>query len=171
MSREKRKLPFATPPLPFEAGDPLEGIVNIIEGIDRITGAIDDLVERLDSRLLNVPSMHTARLKPIEVPREAAAQLRSELDRTEAEGRRALGLIREGKLSEATKLLMDLAEKSNCPGCDAEIYRVALKTKLADLERKLKEGSWRVTARDAERSLSNFINKIPRIREAIRERD
>jgi len=166
MPKERR---FQLPDLP-SLGDPFKAVADLVLTLDSFAGELDKLAGEVDRSLGAIPRLETARLKPIEVEPGLAEDMRKSLDRAKASAEEALNLARQGKLSDAAKVLTQAAEKVDCPGCDAMMYKAALKLKLAQYEQALKEDKWSSTLEEAERDLRDFTAKIPKLKQAIREK-
>ena len=162
---EERKrrfpLPFHEPPNPVEA---LETFNELVRGLDEAT-------KQLDRSLGSLPS-EPARLTapPIRLKESFAKELLSDLSRVDEQAGRALGFLRDEKVGDAAKLLMEEAERisDKCPPCSDYLKKGALEAGLAATSRNLGEEGWRTYLSRAEGTLSKLRrDALPRVKRSI----
>jgi len=168
MSSDER--PQKVSPLPFpELKDPTEALATINE----FARSIDEMASRID-RVLSSPYMPLTEPTrvvppPIRLKEEHAKTILSGLDSTKSQAEDGLRLIRERKLGEAAKTLMENAEKlsGDCPLCSEMLRKAALETGLAGLSKNLGERDWEGKLREAESTLNRLLNALPKLRESV----
>jgi len=149
-------IPFSPPPNPVEA---LEMFNRIVADIDRTAQKVDRLVSGL-----SLPER-----EPIVLPQEVARELSGELDWAVEQASKGMGLVAEGRIGEAAKLLTEASDKmgGRCPVCGELLRKAALEVGLAGVSKSLGE-DWRSHANEALSTLSRIREVVPKLKARLR---
>ena len=164
MAEERKRrfpLPFHEPPNPVEA----------VERFNELIRSLDEATKQLDRSLGALPS-EPARLTPppIRLKESFARELLSDLSRVDEKAGGALRLLREEKIGDAARVLMDEAERisDKCSPCAEYLRKSALEASLATTSRNLGEEGWRTYLSRAEETLNRLRrDALPRVKKSI----
>lgn len=162
-SEKKRRFPLP------DLSNPLEAL----EAFNKLVSDLDEVARRVDRTLgTPTPSFEPTRLlpTPMRLRGDYARELIRDLERLDEQASRGLSLLREEKIGEATKLLMDASEKIGeaCPPCADVLKKSALEAGLAATSKNLGEGGWRNYLSRAEETLTRLRHTvIPRVKKSI----